>query len=103
MEYANVAVRFDTPVLMNRDGDIVENEEDAFGCRVTHNVTRPDMILCMDEVGSSTCQKGDGAVGGEKYVCERSKTPRQKCSTKAKHWKTVSSNEFRALMSCLNY
>ena len=31
MEYANVAVWFDTPVLMNCDGDIVENEEDTFG------------------------------------------------------------------------
>ena len=44
------------------------------------------MILCMDEVGSSTCQKGDGAVGGEKFACEYGTVPRARCSTKAKHW-----------------
>ena len=44
------------------------------------------MILCMDEVGSDTSQKGDGAVGEEMFVCATGTTPKEICSTKSKHW-----------------
>lgn len=40
----------------------------------------------MDEVGANTSQKGAGAVGGEKFVYEKGTTPKEKCSTKSKHW-----------------
>jgi len=40
----------------------------------------------MDEIGSDTSQKGDGAVGGERFVCAAGTTPKEKCSTKFKHW-----------------
>ena len=43
------------------------------------------MILMMNEVGADTSQKGDGAVGGEKFVCARGSTQKEECATKAKH------------------
>ena len=43
----------------------------------------------MDEVGSDTSQKGDGAVGGEKFVCDRGTSPKEKCSSKSKHWTLI--------------
>ena len=84
MEHAKVAEKLAEPVWMNREGEIVD-EYDAFGCKVTHRIDRPDMILCMDEVGCNTCQKGDGNVGGEKLICPVGHTPREICSTSAKH------------------
>jgi len=85
MIYAKVAQLLPEPVWMNKEGDAV-TEDDAFGCKVSHKISHPDMILCMDEVGSDTSQKGDGAVGGEKFVCAVGTTPKEKCSTKSKHW-----------------
>ena len=85
MEYAKVAEKLAEAVWMNREGEKVD-EDDAFGCKVSHIISRPDMILCMDEVGSNTCQKGDGNVGGEKFICPVEYTPREICSTTDKHW-----------------
>jgi len=70
---------------MNKEGDVIE-EEEYFECMVTHKISHPDMMLCMDVVGSDTSQKGDGAVGGEKFVCAVGTTLKEKCSTKSKHW-----------------
>ena len=45
-------------------GNIVQ-ETNVFGCKVTHNIDKPDWVLVMGEVGGNTNQKGDGNVGGE--------------------------------------
>ena len=63
MEYDQVAEELAQPVWMNCTGDVVENESDVLRYKVTHNMNKPGMILCMYKVGSDTCQKGDGAVG----------------------------------------
>ena len=54
--------------------------KDAVGCKVTHSIDHPDMILMMDEVGESTSQKGDGPIGGEKFVCEAGTVPQETAS-----------------------
>ena len=73
---------------MDKEGNKCK-EKLAFGCKVTHKITSPDMILVMDEVGADTSQKGDGAVGNEKFVCARGSTPKEKCARKAKHWTLI--------------
>ena len=73
---------------MDKEGNECE-ENKSFGCKVTHHITRPDMILVMDEVGAGTSQKADGAVGGEKFVCAIGATPKEKCSTNSKHWTLI--------------
>ena len=70
---------------MDRDGILVD-EKDMFGCEVTHDITDPDMIIVMDEVGGNTSQKGDGHLGGELMLCETGKSPQRKVNTKNKHY-----------------
>ena len=38
---------------MSLNGSPVD-EKDMFGCEVTHDITDPDMIIVMDEVGGNT-------------------------------------------------
>ena len=57
MIYCNLAKKLDQPQWQNKNGQGYD-EEKAFGCKVTYRVTRPDMILVMDKVGSDTSQKG---------------------------------------------
>ena len=42
MVEAGVAVELDSPVWMDRAGNEVEDEADAYGCKVTHKVIRPE-------------------------------------------------------------
>ena len=42
MEEAGDAVKYDTPQWQNANGDIV-GEEDAVGCKVTHDLIHPEM------------------------------------------------------------
>ena len=57
-------------------------EVEVFWCKVTHCITCPDIIVCMEKVGADTSQKGDGAVGGEKLVHATGTTPKEKASTR---------------------
>ena len=85
---ANVAVERVTPSWMDRDGFECE-EKDAFGCMVTHDITDPDMVLTLDEVGGNTSQKGDGQIGGELMLCATGTTPSRKINTKDKHYTVI--------------
>ena len=64
----------------------MENEVDAAGCKVTHDITLPEMVVVVDEVGGNTNQKGDGHIGGELMMCEPGKTAQRKINTKDKHY-----------------
>jgi hypothetical protein len=44
------------------------------------------MFFFFDETGCNTNQKKDGNNGGEKFVCGRGTTPKQKVSTRDKHF-----------------
>ena len=70
---------------MDRDGNICE-EKDAFGCKVTHKITRPEYVIVFDELGGNRSQKVDGNVGGQLMLCERGKTLQRKFSTREKHY-----------------
>ena len=59
---AGIAEKLTLPVWMNSIGEIVE-EEEAFGCKVTHHIICPEYAIVLDEVGGNTNQKGDGNVG----------------------------------------
>ena len=58
MVSAGVAFKLDEPVLMTKNGVIVDSSENAFGCKVTHRIVRLDMCLCGDEVGGNICMAG---------------------------------------------
>ena len=82
---SKVAIELEAPVWMDSLGNEVL-EESAFGCKVTHDITRRDICFVMDEVGGNISQKGDGNIGGQLQLCENGKTPQEKISTKDKHY-----------------
>ena len=82
---ANVASIYEDPMWQDCDGTRC-NESNSFGCKVTHNLTHPEMCIVMDEVGGNTSQKGDGHIGGELLVCGKGMIPQKKINTKDKHF-----------------
>ena len=74
---AKVASIYDDPMWQDSDGNPC-SESESFGCKVTHNLTHPEMCIVMDEVGGNTSQKGDGHIGGELLVCGKGMIPQKK-------------------------
>lgn len=93
MVIAKVAVEFPTPVWMDREGNIVD-EKSSFGCKVTHDITKPHCCFALDELGGNTSQKGDGHVGGQLLVCGKGDTPQISISTKSKHYTVMGITAF---------
>ena len=79
MEQAGVAKKLDEPTWMTKEGQECD-PENAFGCKVTHQIVRPDMCLCGDEVGGNICMAGDGHVGGELFLSAKGTVPQNKTS-----------------------
>jgi hypothetical protein len=67
MEKAGVARKLDEPIWVDKEGNETE-ESKAHGRRATHVLTRPDMVIFVDDVGGDTSQEGDGAIGGQKRL-----------------------------------
>ena len=85
MVEAGVAVKKDYPEWMDAYGDIVY-EDDALGCKVTHDLIRPEICIVMDEVGGNTSQKGDGNKGGEQFIVPKGMIPQLKANAQDKHF-----------------
>jgi hypothetical protein len=82
---AGVAEPLPNPVWMSKNGKIVSDEKQAYGCKVSTKLTRPDMCIVMDEVGCNTSQLNDGHVGGTRFVVGKSCEARQLSTKKDKH------------------
>ena len=67
---SGVAEVLHEPVWMDINGNIVEKEEDAYGCKVGIKVNHPNYFIMGDETGCNTNMKADGHVGGKKYMGE---------------------------------
>ena len=82
---AKAAVKLDTPVWMDKAGNVVE-EQDSFGCKVGIKITAKGRgnIIFADEVGGNTSMRKDGHAGGTKYVCSTGVVPRTKASVSDK-------------------
>ena len=85
MEECKVAVKLDPPVFQDTNGNTCA-EMDAFWLKCTHQIIHPDMCLVVHEVGSNLSQKGDGHIGGQKYVCERVTVPQNKVEHRKSHF-----------------
>ena len=68
MVETGVAEQLYEPEWMNRDGEIVE-EQESFGCKILHRLIRLKMCIIGDKVGGSISMKGDGHRGGTLYLC----------------------------------
>ena len=65
---AGLAKKLEVPRWITRNGRIC-SEDQAFGCQVTHDLIKPQLCICGDEVGGNLCMKGDGHIGRELKVC----------------------------------
>lgn len=82
MVEAGVAVKLDTPIFTDMEGNEVdEDDPKRFGRKQEYKITHPELIFFADETGCNTSQKKDGHVGGRKYVCARGSRPQQLAST----------------------
>ena len=86
MVMKGIASKVDTKVLLDKEGLIVEDREDAFGLPTQYLLQRPDKLIFVDEVGSNTSTTKDGHVGGEKFLCEAHGRPQVKAATKDSHF-----------------
>jgi len=93
MEHAGVAKRLEEPTWMTRDG-VQCTADDAYGCKVTHAIIRPEMCLCGDEVGGNICMAGDGHIGGELFLAERGTIPQKKTSKTNKRFTLIGLTAF---------
>ena len=62
------AMKLDTPVPFNQDGDIGTDEADAFGHAVTIRYTWSETIIVANKTASSTHEIGDGNNSGHKSM-----------------------------------
>ena len=85
---AGVAKKLDEPVWITHDGKLCV-EREAFGCKVTHELIKPHLCICGDEVGGNLCMKGDGHIGGQLLLTAPGKLPQQKASSKNKRFTLI--------------
>ena len=57
MESAGVELNSDEPSWMNKKGETVKDDSEAFGLNCTHKLIHPEYVLFVDEVGSNTNKK----------------------------------------------
>ena len=82
---SGLATQLNESIYMDRIGNVATKHE-AFGAKCTHTLDHPDMCLVVDEVGSNLSQKGDGHVGGQKFVCAKGTIPQVKVQHSERHF-----------------
>jgi hypothetical protein len=68
---------------------MAENEEEQFGRKTKLLLTRPDMLMYVDEVGYNTSQSNDGNRSGTKYVTGKGMRPQQQNTFTDSHFTTL--------------
>ena len=71
---ARVAINFDEPMFIDRNGREVE-EDKRFGLKQDMKITHPHYIMFANETGCNTSQKKDGHVGGTNFIVEHGTVP----------------------------
>ena len=84
MIVARVATRLPSPAYMNSTGDLVDDVEQAYGCKVTVSLNLPQFCIVMDEVGGDINMINDGHSGGTKYLSRKGDTPNINSTKKKK-------------------
>lgn len=89
MTEAKVAEKLETPAFMDKKGNIVDNEKDAYGRKCTHKLIEPSMCLVADETGANTAMKGDGHVGGRRFLGRAGDSPSIRSSDVDNHFTSL--------------
>jgi len=64
-------------------------KEESYGQKCTIKITHPELCIVGDEVGGNTSQKGDGHVGGKRFVGPKHCVSQLKSSKKDKKFTVV--------------
>jgi hypothetical protein len=84
-----IAKELDEEVMLDKESNITENEEEQFGRTMKLLLTRPHMLMYVDEVGYSTSQSNDGNCSGTKYVTRKGVRPQQQNIFTDSHFTTL--------------
>jgi len=68
MVESGIAIELQEEVMVTVEGNITEDPTNIWGRKTKYLLTRPELLLFVDEVGSNTLQKKDGNIGGQTYV-----------------------------------
>jgi hypothetical protein len=60
-----IAKELDEEAMLDKEGNITENEKEQFGRKMKLLLTHPDMLMYVDEVGDKTSQINDGNGSGK--------------------------------------
>jgi hypothetical protein len=63
-----LAEKWEEQKMLDKEGNIVMDEEHMYGCPTKYNLTHPEKLIFVDEVGDNTSQANDGNKTGTKYV-----------------------------------
>jgi hypothetical protein len=83
---AGIACEHPEAQWRDKNGEVVETEEQAFGCKSQYELIHLGHLIFVDEVGNNTSQAKDGQVGGQTYLCSKDGQPQQQASTKDAHF-----------------
>ena len=91
---SKIARKYPTPQWVDKEGNIVEDESQAYGMKATIDIFRPDMALACDEVGCNLSMENDSSVGGEKYLTSTKGQAYQTTATKDSHFTCLGFTRF---------
>jgi len=75
---AGIACEHPEAQWRDKNGDVVETEDEAFGCKTRYELIHPDHFIFVDEVGNNTSQAKDGQVRGQPICAPRTVDPNNK-------------------------
>ncbi len=79
MVRSKVARKLDHLQYYNEDGDVVRNENEAYGLPTRYEITHPHYILSVDETGKNTNMRSDGKVGGKRFIVPKNAVTNTGC------------------------
>ena len=83
---SKIAIKLKDPQWMDIAGNVVQDENLAFGCKVEIQVTRPDMAIVFDEAGCNTSQEYNNAKEGGKFITGVEDQAYVSCAKKHNHF-----------------
>ena len=76
-----IACKHPEDLWRDKNGEVVEVQEQAFGCKSEFELIHPNHLIFVDEVGS-TPQAKDGQVGGQTHLWSIDERPQNWAATK---------------------
>jgi hypothetical protein len=80
---------WETEKMLDKEGNEVTNKEDMYGHPTKYNLTHPEKLIFVDEVGDNNSQANDGNKRGTTYITGKGWRAQQKNSFTDCHYTTI--------------